>query len=66
MVAGAGFEPATPRLCIPLRLSPLSPFDDIRGLDYPFIYLKFPLVSDACHLVSTPSHLWIPDKNIRE
>ena len=43
LVAGAGFEPTTSRLCIPLRFSPLASYDAIRGLDYTFILLTVEL-----------------------
>ena len=50
LVAGAGIAPATFRLCIPLRLSPLH---RICGLDYTFS-LSAEQKSGVCRLVSTP------------
>ncbi len=38
LVAGVGFEPTTSRLCLPLQLSLLSAFAEIRGLDYAFTH----------------------------
>jgi len=55
MVAGTGFEPMTSRLCVPSTVFTALDLVEICGLDYTFTFLKFPLVSGACHLVSTPS-----------
>ncbi len=44
----------TSRLCLPSTAFAALVNDEICGLDHTFTFLKFPLVSGACQLVSTP------------
>ena len=53
LVAGAGIAPATFRLCIPLRLSPLQNRFVVWTIPSPFLHCV--QKSGICRLVSTPS-----------
>ena len=45
----------TSRLCVPSTAFAALVSDEICGLDHTFTFPRFPLVSGACQLVSTPS-----------